>query len=136
MSFSTYEVLLRRGNGINKTVYIDDCMSEQEARETAEAMYGMEVLRVLWRGRTEDFHNRNNTKHLSGDYSVSSKGSDISFDQILGVGALILLAAVGMLVWELLVAVWAFVVAYWGWLLGGSVLLFVLWALFIMDDKE
>ena len=135
MSFSTYEVLLRRGNGLNKTVYIDDCMSEQEARETAEAMYGMEVLRVLWRGRTEDFHNQNDNTYVSGSNS-SNGGSDVSFEQILAVGALILIAAVAMFVWELLVAVWAFVVAYWGWLLGGSVLLFVLWAVFIMDDEE
>lgn len=136
MSFSTYEVLLRRGNGLNKTVYIDDCMSEQEARETAEAMYGMEVLRVLWRGRTEDFHNRNNTTHNSGDYSSSSSGSDVSIEQILAVGALVLVAAVGMFVWEMLVAVWAFIVAYWPWLVGGSVALFLIWALFIMDDEE
>ena len=135
MSFSTYEVLLRRGNGLNKTVYIDDCMSEQEARETAEAMYGMEVLRVLWRGRTEDFHNRNNETYVSGNNS-SSGGGDVSFEQILAIGALILIAAIAMVVWEFLVAVWAFTVAYWPWLLGGSVLLFVLWAVFIMDDED
>ena len=135
MSFSTYEVLLRRGNGINKTVYIHDCMSEQEARETAEAMYGMEALRVLWRGRTEDFNNQNDNTYVSGSNS-SSGGGDISFEQILAIGALILIAAIAMVVWEFLVAVWAFTVAYWPWLLGGSVLLFVLWAVFIMDDED
>ena len=135
MSFSTYEVLLRRGNGINKTVYIHDCMSEQEARETAEAMYGMEALRVLWRGRTEDFNNQSND-NSSNWSSGSSSSSDISVDQILAIGALILIAAVAMIVWEFLVAVWAFTVAYWPWLLGGGVLLFVLWAVFIMDDEE
>ena len=137
MSFSTYEVLLRRGNGLNKTVYIHDCMSEQEARETAEAMYGMEALRVLWRGRTEDFNNQSNDNSSNwSSGSSSSSGSDISFDQILAIGALILIAAVAMIVWEFLVAVWAFIVAYWPWLLGGSVLLFVLWAVFIMDDED
>ena len=135
MSFSTYEVLLRRGNGLNKTVYIHDCMSEHEARETAEAMYGMEALRVLWRGRTEDFNNQSND-NSSNWSSGSSSSSDISVDQILAIGALILIAAVAMIVWEFLVAVWAFTVAYWPWLLGGSVLLFVLWAVFIMDDED
>ena len=137
MSFSTYEVLLRRGNGLNKTVYIHDCMSEQEARETAESMYGMEALRVLWRGRTVDFENQQNND--SGNWSSgssNSSGSDISFDQILAIGALILIVAIAMVVWEFLVAVWAFTVAYWPWLLGGSVLLFVLWAVFIMDDED
>ena len=137
MSFSTYEVLLRRGNGLNKTVYIHDCMSEQEARETAEAMYGMEALRVLWRGRTVDFENQSdNSSSNWSTGSSSSSGSDISFDQILAIGALILIAAVAMIVWEFLVAVWTFTVAYWPWLLGGSVLLFVLWAVFIMDDED
>ena len=136
MSFSTYEVLLRRGNGLNKTVYIHDCISEQEARETAEAMYGMEALRVLWRGRTEDFNNQSNDNSSNWSSGSSSSGSDISFDQILAIGALILIAAIAMVVWELLVAVWAFTVAYWPWLLGGSVLLFVLWAVFIMDDED
>ena len=137
MSFSTYEVLLRRGNGLNKTVYIHDCMSEQEARETAESMYGMEALRVLWRGRTVDFENQQNND--SGNWSSGSNsysGGDVSLSQILGVGALILVAAIAMIVWEMLIAIWAFTVAYWPWLLGGSVLLFVLWAVFIMDDED
>ena len=137
MSFSTYEVLLRRGNGLNKTVYIHDCMSEQEARETAESMYGMEALRVLWRGRTVDFENQQNND--SGNWSSGSNsysGGDVSLSQILGIGALILVAAIAMIVWEMLIAIWAFTVAYWPWLLGGSVLLFVLWAVFIMDDED
>ena len=137
MSFSTYEVLLRRGNGLNKTVYIHDCMSEQEARETAESMYGMEALRVLWRGRTVDFENQqNNDSSNWSSGSNSSSGGDVSLSQILGVGALILVAAIAMVVWEMLIAIWAFTVAYWPWLLGGSVLLFVLWAVFIMDDED
>tara|TARA_B100000131_G_scaffold249454_1_gene242729 strand:+ start:10092 stop:10421 length:330 start_codon:yes stop_codon:yes gene_type:complete len=49
---NTYEVLLQRDNGINKTVIINDCYHEDEARQTAEAMYGMPVLRVLWKGET------------------------------------------------------------------------------------
>ena len=87
MSFSTYEVLLRRGNGINKTVYIHDCMSDQEARETAEAMYGMEVLRVLWRGRTEDFHKKSDVTNNSENWTSGSNSPDISFSQILGIGS-------------------------------------------------
>ncbi len=47
---STYQVLLQRENGINKTVYLEDCMSEDEARTLAESQYGLPVLRVLYEG--------------------------------------------------------------------------------------
>lgn len=47
---SKYEVLLKRSNGHNKTVMIEDCYSSQEAEERAEEMYGMPVLRVLYQG--------------------------------------------------------------------------------------
>ena len=53
---SKYEVLLERSNGHNKTVIINDCYSSQEAEERAEAMYGMPVLRVLYRGRSDQWH--------------------------------------------------------------------------------
>ena len=45
-----WEVLLARDNGYNRTVIIEDCMYESEARDVAESMYGQEVLRVLWKG--------------------------------------------------------------------------------------
>ena len=45
-----WEVLLARDNGHNRTVIIDDCMYENEARNVAESMYGQEVLRVLYKG--------------------------------------------------------------------------------------
>jgi len=45
-----WEVLLKRDNGYNRTVIIEDCMYESEARDVAESMYGQEVLRVLWKG--------------------------------------------------------------------------------------
>lgn len=48
---SNYEVLLKRCNGLNKTVLIEDCYSDKEAAERAEAMYGMSVLRVIYRGQ-------------------------------------------------------------------------------------
>jgi hypothetical protein len=42
---SRYEVLLARPrSGVNKTVFIDDCLSEQEAKDTAQSMYGMKAL--------------------------------------------------------------------------------------------
>ena len=50
---SKYEVLLERSNGHNKTVIIDDCYSSQEASDRAFAMYGMPVLRVLYRGQSD-----------------------------------------------------------------------------------
>ena len=45
---STYQVLLQRENGFNKTIYLEDCYSEQEAKEIAEEQYGLPVLRVLY----------------------------------------------------------------------------------------
>ena len=45
-----WEVLLERDNGYNRTVIIEDCMYENEARDVAESMYGMNVLRVLYKG--------------------------------------------------------------------------------------
>ena len=47
----TAEVLLKRSNGLNKTVLIEDCYSDKEAAERAESMYGMPVLRVIYRGQ-------------------------------------------------------------------------------------
>jgi hypothetical protein len=41
---SRYQVLLSRPSGVNKTIFIDDCLSEQEAKDTAQSMYGMEAL--------------------------------------------------------------------------------------------
>ena len=49
---STYQVLLHRENGINKTIYVHDCMYEDEARTLAESQYGLPVLRVLWEGKS------------------------------------------------------------------------------------
>ncbi|WLW37000.1 hypothetical protein [Synechococcus phage S-MS29] len=50
---SKYEVLLERSNGHNKTVMINDCYSSQEASDRAFEMYGMPVLRVLYRGQSD-----------------------------------------------------------------------------------
>ena len=85
---SDYEVLLRRDNGMNKTVIIHDCYSDQEAADTAEAMYGMEVLRVMWLGKT------NNDSNSSESVSYSSgSSSDIGgfFGAIVGLFFLILI---------------------------------------------
>ena len=41
---NTYEVLLQRDNGLNKTVIVNDCMYEDEARLLAESQYGLPVL--------------------------------------------------------------------------------------------
>ena len=135
--FSTYEVLLRRGNGLNKTVYIHDCMSDQEARETAEAMYGMEVLRVLWKGRTDDWENRNNSSVGSVSNNNNNKEtSTMTFTEM--VGAILVLALLFFLfvIYEMLLATWAFIVAYWPWILGISILAFLIWAWFLPDEEE
>ena len=50
---NTYEVLLQRESGHNKTVFIHDCWNEQEAETTAESMYGLPVIRVLWKGESK-----------------------------------------------------------------------------------
>ena len=52
MNYNTYEVLLGRDNGYNKTVHVHDCMYEDEARLLAESQYGLPALRVLYQGRT------------------------------------------------------------------------------------
>ena len=53
MAYNTYEVLLGRDNGYNKTVHVHDCMYEDEARLLAESQYGLPALRVLYQGRTD-----------------------------------------------------------------------------------
>ena len=45
---SRYSVLLKRDNGYNKEVLIDDCMREEEALNRAEDKYGLEAIRGLW----------------------------------------------------------------------------------------
>ena len=52
MNYNTYEVLLGRDNGYNKTVHVHDCMYEDEARLLAESQYGLPVLRVLYQGKS------------------------------------------------------------------------------------
>ena len=54
---NTYEVLLQRDNGYNKTVIVDDCMYEDEARLLAESTYGLPVLRVLYKGSSNNTTN-------------------------------------------------------------------------------
>ena len=52
---NTYEVLLQRDNGLNKTVYIHDCMYESEAELEAQK-YGLPVLRLLYKGATSSWN--------------------------------------------------------------------------------
>ena len=115
---SDYEVLLRRGNGHNKTVIITDCYSEQEARETAESMYGMEVLRVLWKGRSDG-----NTSSTTSSYSQPSDRSSGGDLDPLGVIGLIL-------VLFLLYAV----VQYWMFIIPAIIFAFILWSFSLKDN--
>lgn len=91
---SRYEVLLRRPGGINKTVIIDDCRSEQEARETANAMYGMEVLRVIWKGSSN--YSNSTTTDSTSTWSNRSEGN--SGLALLGLIGIVLIGGLIMLI--------------------------------------
>ena len=62
---NTYEVLLQRDNGYNKTVIVDDCMYEDEARLLAESTYGLPVLRVLYKGSSVSSNDYDYTNHIT-----------------------------------------------------------------------
>ena len=109
-----YEVLLRRDNGLNKTVIIEDCMSEREAKETAEAMYGMEVLRVLWKPVSSSNSSSSSTSNGSNSSSFADNMSSEDAAN-LTLGSLCVLAA-GAAIW-IVISLWPlFVVGGIGWL--------------------
>jgi len=108
-----YEVLLRRGNGMNKTVIIEDCMSEQEARETAESMYGMEALRAIWKGSDSSY--TSSSTPVSNNWSSSTDSSGAG---ILGLLGLALIGGIVMLVVQFW---WLFLII--GVVLGGLIAL-------------
>lgn len=84
---NTYEVLLQRDNGLNKTVIVNDCMYEDEARLLAESQYGLPVSRVLWKGTTDNgaFYNANQTQQY---YHTPNP---FAFLSLLAVGGVILI---------------------------------------------
>ncbi len=91
---NTYEVLLQRENGLNKTVYVHDCMYEDEARLEAESTYGLPVLRVLFRGQTNSWNS--NTQADNSVPRVTGTGLDLGgvqgiFGLLIGGGMLLLL---------------------------------------------
>ncbi len=93
---NTYEVLLQRENGLNKTVHIHDCMYEDEARLEAESTYGLPVLRVLFKGRTQDDTLNYNLPPGNTPVPINSGVSLGGIQSILGlliVGAGILIVA-------------------------------------------
>ena len=115
---SDYEVLLRRGNGHNKTVTITDCYSEQEARETAESMYGMEVLRVLWKGRSGG-----NTSSTTSSHSQPSDApSGGEYDPLGVIGLLIVLFVLYA------------IIQFWWIVIPGLIVAFILWCFTLSDD--
>ena len=65
MNYNTYEVLLGRDNGYNKTVHVHDCMYEDEARLLAESTYGLPVLRVLYKGSSVSSNDYDYTNHIT-----------------------------------------------------------------------
>jgi len=115
---SDYEVLLKRDNGLNKTVIITDCYSEHEARETAESMYGMEVLRVLWRGRTGDNSSSSNDSYSST--SDRSFGGD--FDALGVIGLLAFLFVI------------YFFVTFWYVIIPIGLICFIIWSCTLSND--
>jgi len=76
-----YEVLLRREGGLNKTVIIDDCLSEREAKETAESMYGMEALRAIWKPDNSS----NSSNNSSSGFSSGGSTDETSILGLIGV---------------------------------------------------
>jgi len=86
-----YEVLLRRPGGLNKTVIIEDCLSDREAKETAEAMYGMEALRATWK----PVNNSSSSTPVGSNWSSST---DSDGGSILGLLGLVAVGVVVMLV--------------------------------------
>tara|TARA_B100001250_G_C19649418_1_gene721937 strand:+ start:598 stop:942 length:345 start_codon:yes stop_codon:yes gene_type:complete len=75
---NTYEVLLQRDNGYNKTVTVHDCYSEDEASLLAESQYGLPVLRVLWKRST------NNNTFSDDDYNSMASPLNRSFAGFMG----------------------------------------------------
>jgi hypothetical protein len=86
--------MIRRENGMNKTVIINDCLSSQEAMDTAEAMYGTEALRAI---RVGDARNESSSRSSS-----SFSGGGDSLGAMLGFGAL----AVGGWILMMIVQYW------------------------------
>ena len=105
-----YEVLLRRNNGINKTVIIEDCMSEREAIETAESMYGMEALRAIWKGSDSSYTSSSSSS--GGSNWSSSTDTEIDGETILGLVGLAFIAEI----------VYLFIHYWWVFLIIGVVL--------------
>ena len=88
---NTYEVLLQRDNGINKTVIVNDCMYEDEARLLAESQYGLPVLRVLYKGSSSNSGSFGN--NYDDNPYQNSYYRPVDFN---GLGSLITLALFGV----------------------------------------
>ena len=88
---NTYEVLLQRENGINKTVMVHDCMYEDEARILAESQYGLPVLRVLYKGSTQSSVDSNNFGGNTLHYNPYFKAID--FRGLTGAAGLLMVFA-------------------------------------------
>tara|TARA_B100001113_G_C20676804_1_gene434629 strand:- start:6 stop:350 length:345 start_codon:yes stop_codon:yes gene_type:complete len=88
---NTYEVLLQRENGYNKTVIVHDCYSEDEASLLAESQYGLPVSRVLWKRST------NNNTFSDDDYNSMASPINRSFAGFMG-GLGLLCVGAGILI--------------------------------------
>ena len=116
---NTYEVLLQRDNGYNKTVIVHDCMSEDEASLLAESQYGLPVLRVLWKRRTD-----NNT-FSDDDYNSMASPLNRSFAGFMG-GLGLLCIGAGVII----------LIEFWYLFVGGAIG-YASWKVFgFGNDKE
>ena len=92
---NTYEVLLQRENGLNKTVYVHDCMYEDEAELEAQK-YGLPVLRVLYKGATSSW----NSDRLPPGNSPVPQSLGMNFRNIPNVFGLLLVGSSILIVVE------------------------------------
>ena len=120
---NTYEVLLQRENGINKTVIVQDCMYEDEARILAESQYGLPVLRVLYKGPTQSGVDSNHFGGNSLHYNPYFKAMDLN--GLTGAAGLLMVFA-GIII----------LAEFWYLFVGGAIG-YVSWQVFgFGNDKE
>jgi|TARA_Y100000992_G_C20891804_1_gene316726 hypothetical protein len=87
-----YQVWLQRDNGIPKTVIVDDCYYEDEARLLAESQYGLPVSKVLYQGKSNTGQYQHDLEPPYPDYNKNIFRNGIFDLQVIGtLGGLLLL---------------------------------------------
>tara|TARA_B100001989_G_scaffold120451_1_gene84851 strand:+ start:254 stop:610 length:357 start_codon:yes stop_codon:yes gene_type:complete len=99
-----YQVWLQRDNGIPKTVIVDDCYYEDEARLLAESQYGLPVSKVLYQGRSTTGQYQHELEPPYPDYNKNIFRGRYGFDlQVISSLAGLLLLFVFIQYWYLFV---------------------------------